>query len=267
MNALLSRPARPSRSVCAASNPCSGTHGPISRGPSNARQPPGAEEDRVVSEKRAQDEALRQASRTADEQLAARKTELDSADAEILRRIEACDAREHAADRRSSKLDTREALLLETSAILTERELNAEHGFLAEKLRILATVEADAARLRDERDGLAEELASRRATAEEAARRAADERAAKWALDDARRIQAAADARVALGAELAGTRDTRLTSLGAELQDRRARAEAELQKHLSARRAAFDDEAAALESTGEGPRREAAGPPGASSST
>ncbi|WP_293270523.1 hypothetical protein [Nannocystis sp.] len=206
-----------------------------------------AEEDRVVSEKRAQDEALRQARRTADEQLAARKTELDSADAEILHRIEACDAREHAADRRSSELDAREALLLKTSAVLTERELNAEHGFLAEKLRILATVEADAARLRDERDSLTQELASRRAIAEEAARRAADERAARWAQDDARRIQAAADARLALGAELAGTRETRLASLGAELQDRRARAEAELQKHLSARRAAFDDEAAALE--------------------
>lgn len=206
-----------------------------------------AEEDRLVGEKRAQEEALRQLRRAADEQLAARKTELDGAEVELLRRIEACDAREHAADRRASELDAREAVLLETSAVLTERELNAESGFLAEKLRILATVEADAARLRDERDGLAQELASRRAAAEEAARRAADERAARWAQDDARRIQAAADARVALGTELAGTRETRLASLGAELQDRRARAEAELQKHLSARRAALEAEAATLE--------------------
>jgi hypothetical protein len=100
------------------------------------------EEDRLVSEKRAQEEALRQAKRTADEQFAARKTELDGAEAELLCRIEACEAREHATDRRASELDAREATLLETSAVLTERELNAEHGFLAEKLRILATVEA-----------------------------------------------------------------------------------------------------------------------------
>ena len=205
------------------------------------------EEERLATEKRTQEDALRQARRAADDQLAARKKELDDDEAELLSRIGACEDRERAADRRASELDARESALLDKAATLTERELNAERGFFAEKVRILATVEADAARLREERDGLAQELAAKRAAAEEAVRKTAEERLAKWAQDDARRLQAAADARRALDAELARTRETELADLRAELQNVRTKAEAELQKQRQAHRAALDAETAALE--------------------
>lgn len=205
------------------------------------------EEERLATEKRTQEDALRQARCAADDQVAARKKELDSDEADILRRIDACEDRERAAERRVSELDARDSALVERAATLTERELNAERGFIAEKIRILATVEADAARLREERDSLARELATKRATAEEALRKMAEERAAKWEQEDARRIQAAADALSVLDAELAGTRETELADLRAELQDRRTRAEEELEKRLDARRAALDAESAALD--------------------
>lgn len=204
-------------------------------------------EERLVSDKRAQDEAAKQAQRAADEQFAARKKELDGVEADLLRRIGACDERDSTAFLRASELDARESALVDKAALLTERELNAERGFIAEKVRILATIEADAAHLRKERDGLAQEIAEARAAAAEAVRKAAEDRAAKWAKDDAQRIQAAAAARVALDTELADTRKTELADLRTKLQDERAKAEAELQKQSHAHRVALDAETAAFE--------------------
>ncbi|MCY1065596.1 hypothetical protein OV090_12520 [Nannocystis sp. RBIL2] len=205
------------------------------------------EEERLGGEKRAQEEALKQSRRAAEAQLEARKQEQEASELELLRRVEACEQRERTVDRRESELDAREVVLVERSAALTERELNAEQGFRAEKLRILATVEKEAARLRDERDGLAQEIAAKQAASEKAARAAADERAAAWAQDDARRSQAAAEARRALDAELARTRESEQAKLRSELQDRRARADVELQKYQDARRVNLDAEAAALD--------------------
>jgi hypothetical protein len=205
------------------------------------------EEERLATEKRTQEDTHRKDRRAAEEQLAARRKDLECDEAELLRRIDACEVRERAAASRVLELDARESVLLDKAATLTERELNAERGFIVEKARILATIEADAARLREERDGLAQELAAKRATAEEAVRKAAEERAAKWKQDDDRRIQAAADARRALDAELARTRETELADLRAELQNGRTKAEAELQKQRQTHRAALDAETAAFE--------------------
>lgn len=206
-----------------------------------------AQDEAIKQARRAADEAIKLDRRAADEAIATGKKQLAADEAELLGRLTACEAEEHAVTVRKGELDAREADLAARAATLTAQALDAERGFLAEKIRVLAPVQDEAVRLRDERDRLAREIDERRAEADRAAQARAHERSEQWRQEDARRLERDAAARRALDDELAAARKAELARLRGELQAERSRAEAEQQKQLDARRAAFEADVAALE--------------------
>lgn len=137
-----------------------------------------------------------------------KQRELVQLESELRERVAELDARER-------QVAAAEATLAGQRATLVERELNAERGFEAEKVRILKPIEDDVARLRAERERLASEL-------EDARRSAEGESRATSALRD----QAEAEERRAFDATMARERRERLEALRLELEAERAEAEA-----------------------------------------
>ena len=217
-----------------------------------------AEQDRLATQKRDQERSFRQrkkqqeaelaaAKPAAEDAIAAKKAELDQAELDLMQRVKGVDQREEAMKDREAACRAKEAEFVEQGALLAERELNAEQGFLAEKARVLKPVEDEVKRLREERDRLEVEIAERRATAEEEARSKATKRAEKWAQEDAERTQREAEARQSFDAEMAKERQEKLAALRAELQAEREKAEAEWRADLDKRGAALDEREAELE--------------------
>jgi hypothetical protein len=210
-----------------------------------------AEEDRLATQKRDQEQSLRQRKKDADAEIASakkaveqdletKKAELDQLEMDLVQRSETLDDREEQLSGREQACKEKEAEQAEASARLTERELNAEQGFLAEKARILKPVEDEVTALREEQERLTGELAEAREAAEAEARDAAKARADKWAEEDAARTTAAAEARRELDSEINQERQDRLAELREALKKERKAAEASWQEDLDKRTAALD---------------------------
>ncbi|MCK6518939.1 hypothetical protein L6R46_28245, partial [Myxococcota bacterium] len=222
-----------------------------------------AEEDRLSAQKRDQDEAFRTKRRqheadligmkkaadeevvaklkAADVEISIKRNEWEQAELDLLQRIESADGREQALTRREAANRVKEAELVEQGYRLAERELNAEQGFLTEKLRILRPVEVDVTRLREERDRLDGEITELREKAETELRAKARARAERWAEEDAARTEAEAEARRKLDEAVALERQNKLHALRAELLTEREQAEADWLEELSRRRTALDN--------------------------
>ena len=196
--------------------------------------------DQLAEQMKEQKASLDKLQRDTDSACEARKEDLDRAEEELLQRIEACEAREAAAAKR-------EADLLDIKARLTERELNAEQGFLREKAQSLKPLEEEVARLRGERDQLLMELAERRSEAEEKARTRASDRAEKWAEEAAQRTAQEAAARRKFDEEMIQARQDELTKLREMLRDEREEAESQWATELAERRTKLDARATDLD--------------------
>jgi len=196
--------------------------------------------DQLAEQMKEQKASLDKLQQDTDSACEARKEDLDRAEEELFQRIEACDAREAAAAKR-------EADLLDMKARLTERELNAEQGFLREKAQSLKPLEEEVARLRGERDQLMMELAERRSEAEEEARARASDRAEKWAEEAAQRTAQEAAARRKFDEEMVQARQDELTKLREMLRDEREEAEGQWETELAERRAKLDARATDLD--------------------
>ncbi|MCB9609589.1 MAG: hypothetical protein H6716_23560 [Polyangiaceae bacterium] len=167
--------------------------------------------ERLATQKRDQDELLRQKQKADEDAVAEARRAAEQHEVDLQARLDAVAQREAAAR-------SKEAEFAEWSARLTEREVNAEQGFLAEKVRVLKPVEDEAQRLRDEREA----------------------RIAKWADEDEQRRLADAQARRRNDEQMAAERRESLESLRALLASERERAEAALQVELGRRRMLLD---------------------------
>lgn len=179
--------------------------------------------------------------------LGMRKATLDQAELELLARGEACDAREVRLAQREAACRAKEAENVEQAVRLTEREFNAEQGFLAEKIRVLKPAEDEVNRLRGERDRLGAEITDRRAKAEEEARAKIIERAEKWAKEDAERTTREAASRQTFDQELVKERQDKLGRLREELRVEREKFEADCKRDLDAQHGGLDARAAELD--------------------
>lgn len=217
-----------------------------------------AEEKRLEDQRREQEAELRQkkkdtdaeidaAKSAAEAEIAEKRREVDQAELGLLMRIEGVDQREAALTEREAALRAKEAGLVEQGARIAERELNAEQGFLAEKVRILMPVEEEARRLREERDHLDAEIAEAREKAEEAMRAKAKARAEKWAEEDAARTEDVAEARRKFDEAIVRERQEKLDALRALLASERGKAEAGWQADLGRRSATLDERQADLD--------------------
>lgn len=190
----------------------------------------------------------REVAANAEEQrLAAQKEERDQGELDLLQRVESVDAREAALSMREAACIHQEAGVIEQAARITERELNAERGFSAEKVRALKPIEDEVDRLRAERDHLDVEIAERRAVREEEARYSAAKRAESSAQQDAERAAREAEARRMFDEDMATERQERLAKLRQELEAARQKAEADWQTKLDERSGALDAREAELE--------------------
>jgi hypothetical protein len=172
--------------------------------------------------------------------LDARKAALDQSELDLLAKVDACDARQSTLTKGEAACRAKEAEQIEQATHLTEREFNAEQGFLAEKVRILKPAEDEVNRLREERDRLTADIAERRTKAEDEARGKATERAEKWAQQDAERTSREAEARRTFDEEMAKERGSKLAKLREELKAEREKAEADCKRDLDARSAKLD---------------------------
>ena len=198
------------------------------------------EADRLAAQKREQEEAIRQKKKASDDEIANAQKTVEQQEFDVLARIDVVSKREAAAR-------MKEAWLTEQSAGLAEREVNAESGLLAEKVRVLKPIEDEVQRLRAERDHLDSERAGHHERAEEELRAKAAARAAKWAEEDAQRTVKEAESRRQFDADMARERRGQLDALRAALVSEREKAEeawrAELQRRtllLDAREADLD---------------------------
>lgn len=205
------------------------------------------QEQALVQRAKAAEAKLAETKRAADAEVATKQRAVDQAELDLLVRLEGVDKREAALSTRESATRAAEAKLVERGAQLTERELNAEQGFLAEKARILRPIEDEVKRLREARDHLETEIAEARERAEEAHRAKAKVRAEKWAEQDAARTDTEADARRKLDESMAQERQEKLNALRAELSTEREDAEAAWQDELERRTAALNDREAELD--------------------
>jgi len=212
---------------------------------------------RLATQKRDQEAANRQKrkdieaeiarlKKTADDEIASKRQDLEQSELQLMQEFDGVEGRERAVRSRQAALDAKEADLAEQSTRLTERELNAEQGFAAEKVRVLKPLEAEVAGLRSERDQLEAEIATRRAAAEEDARARAAERAANWTDEATERTREQAEARQRFDAEFARDRQTKLDALRVELQADRQRAEDAWNAEVQVQQRALDDRAAVL---------------------
>lgn len=199
-----------------------------------------AEAERLATQKRDQEEALRQKRKTSDEEVDRARMAVEQQELEVLSRIEVVSKRE-------SEAAEKEASFAEQSARLAERESNAERGFLAEKARVLKPVEDDVKRLREERDRLEAEVATRNEKAEEELRTKAAERAKKWAEEDAKRIEKAAEDQLRFDDELARQRHDKLEALRTDLASERDKAEEAWRIELERRTSILDAKETALD--------------------
>ncbi len=199
-----------------------------------------AEAERLATQKRDQEEALRQKRKTSDEEVDRARMAVEQQELEVLGRIEVVSKRE-------SEAAEKEASFAEQSARLAERESNAERGFLAEKARVLKPVEDDVKRLREERDRLEAEVATRNEKAEEELRTKAAERAKKWAEEDAKRTEKVAEDQLRSDDELARQRHDKLEALRTELASERDKAEEAWRIELERRTSILDAKEAALD--------------------
>lgn len=222
-----------------------------------------AEDERLAAQRRDQEAALRQKKKEAEAEIAearkiveaevsAKKVALDQIELDLMQRVESADRRDAALSQRESASRSKEADLVEQGTRLAEREINAEQGFLAEKVRILQPVEDEVRRLREERDRLDAEIADLRAKAEDEIRAKARARAEKWAEEDAKRTGAEAEARRRFDEAMVRERQEKLDALRALLASERVNAEAAWQVELNRRTAVLDSREAELD------RREAA---------
>lgn len=199
-----------------------------------------AEAVRLATQKREQEEAIQQKKKAADDAIANAQKTLDQQEFDVLARIEAVSKRETAANRK-------EASLTEQSVRLAERELNAERGFLDEKMRVLKPLEEEVQRLRAKRDRLDAEMADCREKAEEELHAKAAARAAKWAAEDAQRAVKEAGARRQLDEDIARERREQLTALRAALATEREKAEETWRAELERRTSLLDAREAGLD--------------------
>jgi len=199
-----------------------------------------AEAERLATQKRDQDEVQRQRRKAADEEVANARKAVERQELEVLSRIEVI-------SRREAEAAEREASFAEQSARLAERESNAERGFLAEKTRVLKPVEDDVRRLREERDRLEADIATRHERAEEELRTKVAERLKRWAEEDARRTETVAQDQLRSDDEVARQRHDRLEALRAELVSERERAEAVWKEEQLRRGVSLEEREAALD--------------------
>ena len=207
-----------------------------------------AAESALAGQKRDQDEAFKKRKRALEAEHKARSGEVDRAESELLGRAEDLDLREAGFSEREAALRESEGGLAEQAARLTERELNAEQGFLAEKAQVYKPLETEVERLRAERDELDGELRERRANTETEARAEALKRAELWATEDRERTESQAKARREFDEEMAALRGEELSKVRQALNEERVKAaegqeaaRAQGQKDLDDRAAELDD--------------------------
>jgi len=198
------------------------------------------EVERLGTQKRDQEEALRQKKRAADDEIAASKKVLEQQELDVLARIDAVTKRETEAAKK-------EAAFVEQSARLAQRELNAEQGFLAEKARVLKPIEDEVKRLREERDRLEVEIAGRHEKAEKELRTKTATRAETWAQEDAQRTAKEAAARRLFDEELARGRHDKLAALRAALASEREKSEEAWRLELERRTSLLEAREATLD--------------------
>ena len=187
-----------------------------------------------------------------------KKLEIDQTEFDLLARIESVDKRETTLAERESVCRATEATFAEQRARLVERELNAENGFLTEKVRIFKLVEDEVNQLREERDHLRNEIGHARAEAneeialirekiEDEMRSKAKARAEKWAEEDIARTKAQAEVRRRFDEEMVRERQQGLDALRTLLASERERAEANWQSDFDRRTFGLDKREADLD--------------------
>jgi hypothetical protein len=143
-------------------------------------------------------------------------------------------------------LAAKEAKITESSIRLTEREFNAEQGFIAEKVRILLPVEDEIKRLREERDILDSEIAEAREKAEDDLRAKSRARAERWAAEDDKRSESEAEARRQFDEKMSYERQEKWDALRVLLASERDNAEALWQTERDRRTAVLEQQAHSL---------------------
>jgi len=219
-------------------------------------------EDALAVQKRDQQESFRQRKRAADAEHKARIDEVDATKAELKQRAKGIEERQRAVEKGEKAQKKKEGELADLAAKLTEREINAEEGFLAEKTRILQPIEEDVERLRQERDELDASVRDRQKKAETEERTRAEKRAKKDAKEDQKRAEAEAKQRRQFDEKMANLRREELERLRGVLQQERADVEAswetELgnrQQHLDTRESDLDEREQALDGIERGLRQ------------
>src|SRR5579883_2848704 len=180
------------------------------------------------------------ARKRADDDIAAKKRDIEQSELKVLKELEAIEKRE-------ADLAANEARLTDEKKRLTERELNADQGFRAEKAAVFKPLEEELSRLRQERARLESDVVAlrERTSAEERIR--ANDRDARWAQQEAERIASDAEARRVLESDVAKARHDALAKLHDELRTERDRWEAEWRVELERRREALTAKEADLE--------------------
>ena len=202
-----------------------------------------AAEEELGRQKRDQAQAFEQRKKAADADHVAKLKELEKAEQALAKRIEDCAGREAATGARDAEIQAKAAEVLATAAKLTERELNAEQGFVTERTRVLEPLTQEVDRLRSERERLDNELRDARSNVEAEVRAARDDRARQWAEEDKQRGDEHAGVRRAFDEEMAATRKTELAKLRDGIQRERQVAEAAWSAELAAGRSALAREA------------------------
>ena len=202
-----------------------------------------AAEEELARQKRDQAQAFEQRKKAADADHAAKLKELEKAEQALAKRIEDCAGREAGTGARDAEIQAKAAEVLATAAKLTERELNAEHGFVTERTRVLEPLTQEVDRLRSERERLDNELRDARSNVEAEVRAARDDRARQWAEEDRQRGDEHAGVRRAFDEEMAATRKTELAKLRDGIQRERQVADGAWSAELAAGRSALAGEA------------------------
>ncbi|MSQ84701.1 MAG: hypothetical protein EXR77_17825 [Myxococcales bacterium] len=214
-------------------------------------------QERLVEQKREQEADIRRLRTEADADIAkakqqlvlevsTKRSELSALEQAVKEQQRAYGSLERALSERESSCRKKEAALAEQAARLSEREINAEQGFLTEKVQILLPIQEQVARFREQRDKLEAEIAARQSAAQLTAREQAAQRAQTWAQQDAQRTASEADERRKFDEAFAVSRQQRQTQLEQEVAAERRKAEDGWRQTLKERTDLLDGRAAEL---------------------
>lgn len=212
------------------------------------------EQEAVLKEERKQHAAaLQKEKKEAEAEAKERRKDLDARARELDSREKDLNGRGADLDQLKKSLAEKEADLVGQAALLTQRELNAESGFLSQKAEVLAPLESEVEGLKKRLEELRAEQRELESKANEKERKRADQRAKRLEEEDAKREEDFAAARRKLDEDLAKARREKLEQLREELAKEREVAETHVEAlrrqqetYLDAREKELDQRSAQL---------------------